>query len=369
VNRVPALDGLRGVAILLVLSYHCYTHPSGGFYGVDLFFVLSGFLITSLLLAEYDRTGRVNLRAFYVRRARRLLPALLAFLIVISVALFATNQLRELEGDLAAALFYATNIVRAVGTSKSLPLIGHLWSLAQEEQFYFVWPAALLLMLRRWPTKLATFLVAMLIALVLYRLGLLAAGAAHERIYFAPDTHADPLVIGCLLAAVTRTRRVTVPGWFAAAAAIGVAALASTQTAYSIWNLGMGTTAASLLSAVLVAAALNERSVTGRILAFRPLIWLGLISYSLYIWQQLIFKMTGENGDLTLPISIVAATASYWIVEKPFRRRKPKDNRKLASTESPVGGAGAAEVPVRLPTPFEPVPMSASALSVPQIGQ
>jgi peptidoglycan/LPS O-acetylase OafA/YrhL len=369
VSRVPALDGLRGVAILLVLTYHCYTHPSGGFYGVDLFFVLSGFLITSLLLAEYDRTGRVNLRAFYVRRARRLIPALLAFLTVISVALFAANQLRELEGDLAAALLYATNIVRAAGTSKSLPLIGHLWSLAQEEQFYFVWPAALLLVLRRWPTKLTTFLLATLVALVIYRAGLLAAGAAHERLYFAPDTHADPLVIGCLLAAVTRTRRVIVPGWVAAAAAIGVAALAATQTPYSTWNLGAATTAAGLLSAVLVAAALNERSIIARVLAFRPLVWLGLISYSLYIWQQLIFKMTGENGDLTLPISIVVATASYWFVEKPFRRRKPKTNRELASSESPVGVPRAAAAAMRVPVAFEPVPVSTSALSAPQTVQ
>jgi peptidoglycan/LPS O-acetylase OafA/YrhL len=305
------------VAILLVLSYHCFTHPSGGFYGVDLFFVLSGFLITSLLLDERARTGGIDLRAFYIRRARRLLPALFAFLVV--VAPFLAARPSTLVRDLAAVLLYATNIVRA-GDSHGLPLIGHLWSLAEEEQFYVVWPALMLLVLRRWPRRFVPFLGATLIALVGYRTGLLLSGASHQRLYFAPDTHADPLIVGCLLAALARTRRLVVPGWVAIAATATLGLLAVVSTPYAAWSLALGLPAVSLASAVIIAAAANTGSLLARLLTCRPLVWLGLISYSLYIWQQLVFKFSGENGVIAFPFAICVAWLSYRYVETRFRR-------------------------------------------------
>jgi len=332
-QRVPALDGLRGVAILLVLTYHCFTHPSGGFYGVDLFFVLSGFLITSLLIGELAQTGRVDLRAFYVRRARRLLPALMTFLVVVALILVASP--RVLVGDVASVLFYATNIVRAAGDSHSLPLIGHLWSLAEEEQFYVLWPAALLLMLRRWPARLAPALVAILVALIGYRLGLLLSGAAHQRLYFAPDSHADPLIVGCLLATIWRTRRLVVPGWIAALAAIVLGTLAAVSMPYTGWSLAVGLPVVSVASAILTAAATDPSSVVARVLCFQPLVWLGLISYSLYIWQQLVFKLSGENGLIAFPSSILVAFISYRYVEARFRRpRRSQRLEQIPGTEA-----------------------------------
>lgn len=332
-RRVPALDGLRGVAILLVLTYHCFTHPSGGFYGVDLFFVLSGFLITSLLIDECSRTGRIDLRAFYLRRARRLLPALFAFLGV--VALFLAASPRILVGDAAAVMFYATNIVRALGDSHSLPLMGHLWSLAEEEQFYVLWPVALLTILRRWPARLVPFLVVTLVALAGYRAGLLASGASHQRVYFAPDTHADPLIAGCLLAALSRTRRLVVPAWAVALAAGALGLLAAVSMPYTGWSLAVGLPAASLASAILTAAAADRDSVVARILVFRPLVWLGLISYSLYIWQQLVFKLSGERGIVAFPIAILVACMSYRYVETQFRHsRTSRRAAQIPGTEA-----------------------------------
>ena len=332
-GRVPALDGLRGVAILLVLSYHCFTHPSGGFYGVDLFFVLSGFLITSLLLEERARTGAVDLRAFYIRRARRLLPALFAFLVVVTPFLAARPS--TLVRDLAAVLLYATNIVRA-GQSHGLTLIGHLWSLAEEEQFYFVWPAVMLLVLKRWPGRLVPVLAATLVALVGYRTGLLLSGASHQRLYFAPDTHADPLIVGCLLAALARTRRLVVPGWAALTAVAMLALLAALSTPYAAWSLVLGLPAVSLASAVITAAATDAGSLLARVLSCRPLVWLGLISYSLYIWQQLVFKFADENGVIAFPIAIFVAWLSYRYVEARFRRPKARGRAESVPAGEPV---------------------------------
>src|SRR4051812_42278396 len=170
-GHVPALDGLRGIAIAIVVGYHAFGFPLGGWLGVDLFFVLSGFLITTLLLEEHDRTGRVSLRAFYVRRARRLLPALGAVLALIAVV----GPLYYSPGLLASIVasgLYAANIVRGFGQSDFLNATpaAHLWSLAQEEQFYVLWPIALIWFRRRLTERrLMSLLAAGFIALVLYR--------------------------------------------------------------------------------------------------------------------------------------------------------------------------------------------------------
>src|SRR5436305_8467288 len=197
-GHVPALDGLRGIAIAIVVGYHAFGFPLGGWLGVDLFFVLSGFLITTLLLEEQAATGTVRLRAFYARRARRLLPALAVLL----AAYVAISAVRGVDGLAVVARwgFYTGNVYEAFVPGASLHLVGlnHLWSLAQEEQFYLLWPAALLLALKA--RRPAVVLGTIALALMIYRLALADGGASDARIYFAPDTNVDGLLLGAAFA-------------------------------------------------------------------------------------------------------------------------------------------------------------------------
>jgi peptidoglycan/LPS O-acetylase OafA/YrhL len=318
-GHVPALDGVRGVAILLVLGYHAWGHPSAGFFGVDVFFVLSGFLITTLLLQEIDGTGTINIRQFYARRARRLLPALGAFLVAIGTFLSATPG--KAFADIAAGAFYVTNIIRAVGGSQTLPMLGHLWSLAQEEQFYLIWPALLLAAARWTPKRLGGSLALAAAAVALYRIVLLVAGFDHERLYFAPDTHADPIIIGCLLAvALPRVR--TIRPWQTLLAAATIAVLSATTVPYSTVSLAIGTPAVSLCAAALIVAALREEGVIARVLRFRPLVWVGTISYSLYLWQQFAHKVV-PDATAAAALAIIIAWLSTRYIEQPFRVRRP----------------------------------------------
>jgi peptidoglycan/LPS O-acetylase OafA/YrhL len=308
-GHVPALDGLRGVAIAIVVAYHAFGFPLGGWLGVDLFFVLSGFLITTLLLEEHAATGAVRLRAFYVRRARRLLPAL-AVLLAAYVAISGIAGL----GVVARFGFYTGNVYEAFvpGAAQHLVGLNHLWSLAQEEQFYLVWPAALLLApkVRRPVLVLATIAA----ALMVYRLALAGTGASDARIYFAPDTNVDGLLLGAALA----FRPFAVPRRFVVlASAVGavLSLLIPQSTA-----LGVSATLplAELAAVVLIAAA-----VDGTLRLPRPLIWLGGISYSLYLWHYLVlWAFQWQQPLLAVAVSVAAAYASTVWIERPFRRRR-----------------------------------------------
>ena len=180
--------------------------PFGGGDGVDLFFVLSGFLITTLLLEERSETGAISLRSFYARRAGKLLPALLVMLGAFSVIAVAKGH--DPVWDLERFGFYTGNAVRAF---IALPPSGldHLWSLAEEEQFYLIWPLLLLAFART--RRLLMFTLALTSVLILYRAGLAIGGASLNRLYFGPDTHADGLTMGALLAIIRQRRSIAVP--------------------------------------------------------------------------------------------------------------------------------------------------------------
>ena len=198
----PGLDGLRGLAILLVIFVHAGLLPTTfGFIGVDLFFVLSGFLITCLLIEEWDQTGRISLKNFYIRRGLRLLPALLAVLSVfVTVSAFTRNP-REFHLDVKealAALFYYTNWANIFDLIRS-DYIGHMWSLSIEEQFYILWPAILLSLLRFASRKslLQFILLGATISWLTRVLLFLGTTAGRERFFFGLDTRADSLLLGC----------------------------------------------------------------------------------------------------------------------------------------------------------------------------
>jgi peptidoglycan/LPS O-acetylase OafA/YrhL len=225
------------------------------------------------------------------------------------------------------------NIVRSVTSSNALIGMGHLWSLAQEEQFYLVWPALMVLACARWsPRRLSLSLAAAASAIAVYRVGLLSLGVSHERIYFAPDTHADPIIIGCLLAvAYPHLRKLRT--WQGLLSAASIAAFSATMLPYSTLSLAVGTPAVSVCAAVMIVAALQEKNIVSRVLRFGPLVWIGTISYSLYLWQQLAHKLI-PSATIAAAVSILIAWLSTRYVERPFRRVRHIEKPPLAATES-----------------------------------
>jgi peptidoglycan/LPS O-acetylase OafA/YrhL len=318
---VPALDGLRGIAILLVLACHFTDEPLGGAYGVDLFFVLSGFLITTLLLEERTAAGRIGLGGFYVRRARRLLPALAAMLCCYLVynAILGRNAL----GTVADYGLYFGNVYFVVTHQPDTTGLGHLWSLAEEEQFYLLWPVLLLVLVRArrplyWVTALA-------VALIAYRFALILGGASMHRLYRAPDTHSEGLVLGAALAFL-RQRGFVAGEW---AGKLGLA-LTIPAVVAGAWDIGLPVFELGAL--LLVAAAVSETSLA-KALSVRPLVWIGALSYSLYLWHfPVLWAFHDHNRLLALGVTFLLAWLSYRYIELPFRRRR---TASLEPTVSP----------------------------------
>jgi peptidoglycan/LPS O-acetylase OafA/YrhL len=360
----PGLDGVRALAVTAVVLYHLGTTgftldhgrsllAPGGFLGVDVFFVLSGFLITSLLLAERAETGRISIRTFYVRRARRLLPALYTMLLAVSVAavFWYHDYAARLKGDLIAALAYVTNWWLIAGGSSYFgagthpPLLTHLWSLALEEQFYLLWPLALigLTYVRRRGSVIVIVGVTVL-ASTLLAAALFSPWQDPSRIYYGTDTRLATPLLGALLAIAFRpwlwrpgtlrpAARATVTGaGMLAAIALGVACVLLTDQSPVLYRGGFLAIAA--LAGLLVIAAAHPDVALGRVLGVAPLRWLGERSYAIYLWHWPIFAVTQPGVNLTfgtetvglvvttvlrIVLTLTAAALSYRFVEKPMR--------------------------------------------------
>jgi peptidoglycan/LPS O-acetylase OafA/YrhL len=326
-GHVPALDGIRGLAIALVVSMHAFGFPAGGFIGVDLFFVLSGFLITTLLLEEVEATGRISLRDFYERRVRRLLPALLVLLIVYSVVEAARGR-SVLPA--VAGLFYFSNFSNFLHlTAWRTNALDHLWSLAEEEQFYLVWPPILILLVR-WRRLLAPLLLLVLAVLVAHRIELVLNDAGADRVDFALDTRSDGIIVGCILAIWRRNGDWLVPVCRRLLLVVGPV------TVVLVFLLEQGRRPFPLLLPVVVAAfgalvvVAAAEGPTARALSNRPLVYLGSISYSLYLWHVPILFAFGHlslhsrtlRGAIAVAISLALAAISTRYVEARFRRRR-----------------------------------------------
>ena len=320
-GRVPALDGLRGVAILLVLLVHATGFPPGGHLGVDLFFVLSGFLITTLLLEERAETGRISLGRFYGRRARRLLPAL-AFLLVAYLVIDATKGHDGVK-TVALAGFYFGNAIQAFSSINPLVRSGleHLWTLAEEEQFYLLWPVLLpLVALSRRPVRVLGILLGVL---CLYRLGLAIGGTSHHRLYNGPDTHADGLVAGAALAFLRqRSTDFRVSGTVTTVGlGLGLVAL-SVRHPTQVWDV-FGLPLAEAACVIVLIAGLTIPAWTSA-LSWSPLRWFGRISYSLYLWHyMLMWAFDWRLRPLAAALAIAVAYVSTRWIEEPIRRYRP----------------------------------------------
>ncbi len=316
VGHVPAIDGLRAVAVLAVIAYHAGLPVPGGFVGVDVFFVISGYLITRLLHDELQQSGRIDFIDFYARRARRILPAI-AVVIVATLGLGAI-LLPPLEamqaGKAAAASFaFAANIHFAMaptgyfdGDIHGNPLL-HLWSLGVEEQFYLAWPL-ILLMARRRP-----FLVLSLLAAASFVLAeWLVASGRDQVAFFHTPFRAWELAIGGLLA----IRRPRVPGWVGYLGVVVVVAACGIGFRHFP---GAGAVPAVLGAAMVIAAAGAGQRI--RMLEVQPMVWVGLVSYSLYLWHWPVMVLGGGMPAWSkLVLTFLLAAGSYYFVERPFRQ-------------------------------------------------
>jgi len=346
--RAPGFDGLRALAVLTVLAFHeQFPALPGGFLGVDVFFVLSGYLITGLLVAQWEHSGRLNLRSFWVRRARRLFPALAVVLITVTAAaaVIEPDQLAQLRPGLIAAVTYSSNWWQALHHQSYFavfgppPLLQHLWSLAIEEQFYLVWPLVLALVLGVLHPRRVRAAVAWLaaVASAVMMAAVYTPGADPSRVYYGTDTHATALLIGSALAltwplsqlvtaSAERARRLDFMG------VIGVAVLA--------WGVGHFSGADSALYPVgLVIAAVATAGILlaagtagtiGGMLSWPPLRWLGVRSYGIYLWHWPVIALgtavvgTGRRNELIWIIETAAAiglAAICWRwIEAPILR-------------------------------------------------
>ena len=351
---LPGLDGVRALAVIGVLLYHAdLSWIPGGFLGVDVFFVLSGFLITSLILEEFDRSGRVDFRKFYLGRARRLLPALILVLVVVSLAaaLVYQDAARQLASDVVASIFYVNNWWYIAADQSYFefigrpPLLKHLWSLAVEEQFYLVWPAIAFLAMRRFARK-GVFAVAATLAILstIWMLQLAVANgfpdfADPSRAYFGTDSHSMGLLIGAAMATFWRPgrmRRSLPTGASVIITAIGIAALLAViwffvfVGEFTPWLYRGGFLGLALIVATLIAAASHPGVGLGKAMGTQPWRYIGQRSYGLYLWHWPVFMATRPGLDLPLDgvpllilrlgLTVGIAELSFRFVEMPIRR-------------------------------------------------
>ena len=352
----PALDGLRALAVAAVIAYHFgYGWAQGGFLGVDAFFVLSGFLITSLLLAERSDSGTVSLGDFWARRARRLLPALFVMLTVVclySASQVPSIQLDALRGDAFAAIFYVSNwhaiVVRHSYFdlfTNPLPL-NHLWSLAIEEQFYLVWPIIVLVLLRlrdgaRRPLWIVT-IVGILASQV--AMSLVYSEADPSRAYYGTEARAHTILIGCLLALILRAAPDLPARAGKTLQAIGVVAFAIVVATFTLGRptatyFNGGSLAFAVLVACIIAAVIAPESPLRRALAVPPVRYVGRISYGLYLWHWPVIVFVNDSliglGSNALNVARLAVTvaitaASFHFIEQPILRGRVRATRVRA---------------------------------------
>jgi peptidoglycan/LPS O-acetylase OafA/YrhL len=369
----PGLDGLRAFAVIAVLLYHAdLAWIPGGFLGVEVFFDISGYLITALLLAEWRQRGRIDLKTFWLRRARRLLPALYVLLVVTLAfaVVFLPGEVAGLRGDVFAAFGYVTNWYLIFGQESYFEAVGrpsllqHLWSLAVEEQFYLIWPPILVLGLCIGATRLRSRRV---LRVALFGAGasavamalLYAPGVDPSRIYYGTDTRATGLLCGAALAFLwspgekyrpseARHRRLQLAGrgrfrrrwgWTVPLLLdiLGFAALGSL-----VWfclNLGEfqpflymgGFALVGLATTATIMAVVHPYTLIGaRLLGWSPLRWIGVRSYGIYLWHWPVFMVTRPELDvpfdglsllaLRLAATVILADLSYRYVETPIRR-------------------------------------------------
>lgn len=357
-STIPALSAFRAFAVLLVVAYHGdfgVPHIPGA-YGVTAFFVLSGFLITWLLLREYDGNGTVALRAFYMRRTLRIAPAFLAYWVLVVAYLLWRG--RDVPWPHAfSALAYVSNYYNAINGDPNTAF-SHTWSLSTEEQFYLLWPGALLLLLRARARALPTVL-ALVVALWAYRAALaFVFDVGQAYLYAAFDARCDALLVGCALALMLKdnrypgawTRLTARPSYLAITAALATLASVGDMWAGVWWYQAVvGNAVVPVLIAVAIVQAIAaSQAPMWRWLESPVLLYLGRLSYSMYLWQQVtVHAATVRLGaypawaraGAALALTVAFAHLSYNLIERPFLRWKSALGARSSGGVAPLSAA------------------------------
>lgn len=356
-GRIAGLDGLRALSVLAVFAHHTgLTTVHGGFIGVDMFFVLSGFLITRLLSAEYDRHGRISFISFYMRRARRLYPALILFLIVVAVYCAALRPDINLAWEIGPAFSYIMNWVRAFGVHDAT-MTGHTWSLAIEEQFYLVWPLIVLGLLRMKTAKPSIVVGVAVVAVAGWRLYLEAKGVSAARIYCGFDTHSDGLLIGAFIALAPHAAvRQMARFWKLATVFLITSALSKELADFA--STGIGFLLVGLSAGAVIAKIVTDQgSVLVGFLNDKILVGLGVVSYGFYLWHYAVIRVLLYSGydqfgeffgsfeyprlmmfAACLVGSLVPTLLSWYLLESPILKRSHVPST-LISKNRPVPSA------------------------------
>lgn len=395
IPHLPALDGLRGVAVIGVVLFHANGLLKGGYLGVDLFFVLSGYLITSILIAERAATGAINLAQFWVRRARRLFPALLS--IMPAIALYAwrlalPDELKGLRYDALATLGYVANW-RAIFSSKSYwdlfvapsPL-EHTWSLAIEEQFYVVWPLLFWLVMVKLarPKRVMLGVTVVLLVLSMAAMLVLFDPDRTSRVYFGTDTRAAAILSGAALSMVLDAHAQVSQKLARVFDVLGAIALGLLGYAWCtlegqselVYRGGLWLTELGGLVLVACAVAGTDKSYVARLFALRPLAYMGTISYGVYLWHWPIdCVLTPERTHVTgLPLqavrmglTLVIAVLSDRFFERPIRTKGLPFGHPLVVAIASFAVAGLLVFRATAPRPFSPTPLPEHA-TLPQVG-
>ena len=380
IQHIPAIDGLRAIAVTAVIFYHLgFTWIPGGFLGVDLFFVISGYVITRLLLDSIARSGGLDLRGFYKARARRLLPPLIFMIVVTAfyISIWAQDSVKRFLTDTPFSLtgvmnwwlvFKQQDYFEAIGRP---PLLQHTWSLAVESQFYLIWPVLLLLILKRFGKKvipIAALAIALFSGTALFLVSLqLDATSTVSHVYFGTDTHSIGLFLGAALAVswIPQNFKSEVSnraqnfidfiGVFGLVGILGSFLLidASSPTAYKI-----AFPLAAIFGAAIITSIVHPASRFAPILQNRVLLWIGERSYAIYLWHWVVFQITRPRVDIdgqdwaliALRILVVLALADislklvelpirsgrveYWFKGMKYRRESVRKRQKIAVISS-----------------------------------
>jgi peptidoglycan/LPS O-acetylase OafA/YrhL len=380
---IPALDGLRALAVVAVLLYHAdQSWIPGGFLGVDVFFVISGYLITCLLLSDWQQTNGIGLKRFWYRRARRLLPALFTMLFVVSLyaILFLPDVLDQLRGEVIAALLYVENwflVFRNLSYFQSAgrpPLLQHVWSLAVEEQFYLFWPLILVLVLTVWGKNRKALLVGVLCGIAISTIEMAILYQPYtdpSRVYYGTDTRVAALLLGAALAFVWAPwRLIGRTGRNAGIVLDAVAVLSGIVLIWMFLNIGEfdpnlyrgGFLLVAIVAALLIAATVHPASrLVPWLLGFSLFRWIGVRSYGIYLWHWPIYMVTRPHSDvpltgipllvLRLTLTFGVAALSYRYVEEPIRhgaierwwaryRAAPAETQRRLMARFSFGAAG-----------------------------